>query len=65
MTHKRFKKQNAHLIVKRKGNIGWSWLGMSSHGDRSLLILLPVLPPVLPGNAVTFVLQQLQGVAAL
>ena len=60
-----FKNQNAHLIVKRKGNVGWPWLGMSSHGARSLLILLPVLAPVLPSNAVTLILQQLQGVAAL
>ena len=65
VTNDRFQKQNAHLIVKRKGNIGWPWLGMSSHGARSLLVLLPVLAPVLPGDAVTLVLQQLQGVAAL
>ena len=64
--HDRLQKQNADLIVKRKSNIGWPWLGMSSHGARSLLILLPpVLTPMLAGNAVTLVLQQLQGVAAL
>ena len=54
-------KKNAHLIVKRKCNIGWPGLGMPSHGAGSLLVLLAVLAT----NAVALVLQQLQRVAAL
>ena len=54
-------KKNAHLIVKRKSNIGWPGLGMPSHGAGSLLVLLAVLAT----NAVALVLQKLQRVAAL
>ena len=59
---------NTDLVVKRKRHIGWPGLGMPSHGARSLLILLATMLTTMlttTGYTITFVLKQLQGVAAL